>query len=253
MRASPPASRSTRSPGRAPDVDRGEIRKLAALEDTHWWYRERRHLLARQIRAMRPGRALDIGAAAGGNTRVLREHGWDATALEYDADGARIARERDLSVVRADALSLPFPDAGFDLVVAYDVLEHISDDGGAVEEICRVLRPGAAALVAVPRSSGWGSRARGRSAGTRDRSEVGVRPRAAPAVTSAGSRRPRRGAGGRRCGASGGSTTGPRPACPRSPTSGPRAPRRRRRDAGTWPSCTSDRSPRGDPAGRRRS
>jgi SAM-dependent methyltransferase len=131
-------------------VDRGEIRKLAALEDTHWWYRERRHLLARQIRTMRPGRALDIGAAAGGNTRVLREHGWDATALEYNEDGARIARERGLPVVRADALKLPFPDAGFDLVVAYDVLEHIDDDGGAVEEICRVLRPGATALVAVP-------------------------------------------------------------------------------------------------------
>lgn len=131
-------------------MDRGEIRKLAALEDTHWWYRERRHLLARQIRRMRPGRALDIGAAAGGNTRVLREHGWEATALEYSEAGARIARERDLPVVRADALKLPFPDTGFDLVVAYDVLEHIADDGGAAQEIFRVLRPGATALIAVP-------------------------------------------------------------------------------------------------------
>jgi SAM-dependent methyltransferase len=131
-------------------VDRGEIRKLADLEDTHWWYRERRHLLTRQIRGMRPGRALDIGAAAGGNTRVLREHGWDASALEYSADGARIARSRDLPVVRADALRLPFPDAGLDLVVAYDVLEHIADDDTAVQEIARVLRPGATALIAVP-------------------------------------------------------------------------------------------------------
>lgn len=131
-------------------MDRGEIRKLAALEDTHWWYRERRHLLARQIRGMRPGRALDIGAAAGGNTRVLHEHGWEATALEYSEAGARIARERHLPVVRADALKLPFPDAGFDLVVAYDVLEHIADDDGAAQEIFRVLRPGATALIAVP-------------------------------------------------------------------------------------------------------
>jgi len=131
-------------------MDRSEIRKLAALEDVHWWYRERRYLLARQIRTMRPGRALDIGAAAGGNTRVLRKRGWNAVALEYSEDGAQIARERGLPVVRADALTLPFPEASLDLVVAFDVLEHIPDDNKAVQEICRVLRPGSTALIAVP-------------------------------------------------------------------------------------------------------
>jgi len=131
-------------------VDRSEIRKTAALEDIHWWYRERRHLLARQVRAMSPGRALDIGAAAGGNTRVLIDRGWDAIALEYSEDGTRIALERGVPVVRADALTLPFPDACLDLVVAYDVLEHIQDDDRAVQEMCRVLRPGATALIAVP-------------------------------------------------------------------------------------------------------
>ena len=51
-----------------------EVRKLAALEDAHWWYRERRHLLAHGARAgCRPGAALDVGAAGGGNTRVLRD------------------------------------------------------------------------------------------------------------------------------------------------------------------------------------
>ncbi len=99
---------------------------------------------------MPPGRALDIGAAAGGNTRVLLDHGWDAIALEYSEDGTQIARERGLPVVQADALTLPFPDACLDLVVAYDVLEHIQDDDRAVQEICRVLRPGASALIAVP-------------------------------------------------------------------------------------------------------
>jgi SAM-dependent methyltransferase len=135
-------------------MDRSEIRKLAALEDTHWWYRERRFLLSRQIRAMQPGRALDIGAAAGGNTRVLLERGWNAVALEYSEDGAQIARERGLPVIRADALTLPFPDSSLDLVVAFDVLEHIEDDNQAAQEICRVLRPGSTALIAVPADPG---------------------------------------------------------------------------------------------------
>ncbi|MGW9194672.1 class I SAM-dependent methyltransferase [Micromonospora chersina] len=132
-----------------------EIRKLAALEDTHWWYRERRFLLGRALRRLaatgaRPGRALDIGAAGGGNTRVLRAHGWRPLALEYSAEGAGVARERGLHVIRADARHLPVPSAGLDLVVAFDILEHFDEDHLAAAEIRRVLRPGGTALIAVP-------------------------------------------------------------------------------------------------------
>lgn len=132
-----------------------EIRKLAALEDTHWWYRERRALLARALRHLaaagqRPGRALDIGAAGGGNTRVLRSHGWRAVAAEYSADGAEVARERGLTAIRADARYLPLTSACVDLVVAFDILEHIEEDHVAAAEIRRVLRPGATVLITVP-------------------------------------------------------------------------------------------------------
>jgi SAM-dependent methyltransferase len=136
-------------------VEATEIRKLAALEDTHWWYRERRALLARELRRLaasghRPGRALDIGAAGGGNTRVLRAHGWRPVALEYSEDGARVAAERGLNTMRADARLLPVQSASLDLVVAFDILEHIEEDHLAAAEIQRVLRPGGTALIAVP-------------------------------------------------------------------------------------------------------
>lgn len=127
-----------------------EVRKLAQLEDEHWWYRERRHLLARAITGLAPGRAIDIGAAGGGNTRVLREHGWDAVALEYGADGAAVAHERGLATLRGDATSLPLADDSLDLVIAFDVLEHLQDDDAAVAEVRRILRPGGTYLVAVP-------------------------------------------------------------------------------------------------------
>ena len=136
-------------------MDAGEIRKLAELEDKHWWYRERRTMLARTLDTLtrtgeKPGRALDIGAAGGGNTRVLRSRGWDATALEYGEEGARVARRRNIPVIRGDAVALPVADEAMDLVVAYDVLEHIEDDKSATNEIARVLRPGGTALIAVP-------------------------------------------------------------------------------------------------------
>ncbi len=127
-----------------------EVRKLAELEDEHWWYRERRHLLEREVRGLRPGTALDVGAAGGGNTRVLRRMGWRAIALEYGAEGAGVARERGLATLRGDATALPVADSSIDLVVAFDVLEHLDDDGAAVREVHRVLRRGGRYLVAVP-------------------------------------------------------------------------------------------------------
>jgi SAM-dependent methyltransferase len=127
-----------------------EVRKLAQLEDDHWWYRERRHLLAKAITGLTPGRAIDIGAAGGGNTRVLREHGWDAVALEYGAEGAEVAHGRGLATLRGDATRLPIADASLDLVISFDVLEHLHDDTAAVTEVLRVLRPGGTYLVAVP-------------------------------------------------------------------------------------------------------
>jgi SAM-dependent methyltransferase len=128
-----------------------ELQTLVTVEDHHWWYKERRALLARELRRLPvPGRALDIGAAGGGNTRVLRAYGWQALALEYAPTAALIARERGISVVRADARELPVKDSACDLVTAFDILEHIEEDYLAAAEIARVLRPGGVALIAVP-------------------------------------------------------------------------------------------------------
>jgi SAM-dependent methyltransferase len=127
-----------------------EVRKLAELEDDHWWYRERRHLLAKAIAGLVPGQALDIGAAGGGNTRVLRDHGWQAVALEYGSDGAEVAHERGLPTLRGDATNLPLADGSLDLVMAFDLLEHLHEDAAAVAEVHRVLKPDGTYLVAVP-------------------------------------------------------------------------------------------------------
>ncbi|MDQ6716229.1 MAG: class I SAM-dependent methyltransferase [Actinomycetota bacterium] len=127
-----------------------EVRKLAELEDTHWWYRERRHLLAKALSGVRPGDALDVGAAGGGNTRVLRDLGWRPVALEYGVEGAEVAHERGLQTLRADATRIPLADGSLDLVVAFDILEHIEDDELAVREVRRLLRPDGTYLIAVP-------------------------------------------------------------------------------------------------------
>jgi SAM-dependent methyltransferase len=91
--------------------------------------------------------------------------GADVIALDYDASEvatvtatfAAMAEAEEIPAgtrflaVRGDLRLLPFPDATFDHVVAAEVLEHISDDGSAMAEISRVLRPGGSVAVTVPR------------------------------------------------------------------------------------------------------
>jgi SAM-dependent methyltransferase len=131
-------------------VEGTEVRRLTEVEDRHWWYKERRHLLARAIAGLTPGVALDVGAAGGGNTRVLQAHGWQASALEYGPEGAQVCAERGIPVLRGDATRLPLAPESLDLVVAFDVLEHLDDDKAAATGVYEALRPGGTFLVAVP-------------------------------------------------------------------------------------------------------
>ena len=132
-------------------MDTAELQLLTSLEDHHWWYRERRAILRRELRRLPgPGQALDIGAAGGGNTRVLQAHGWQAIAVEYSDSVASVAYSRGICIIRADARELPVRSGTCGLVTALDVLEHIDEDYLAAAEIARVLQPGGTALIAVP-------------------------------------------------------------------------------------------------------
>jgi len=115
---------------------------------------------------LQPGdRALDMGCGGGRHAFEMYRRGGDVVA--FDRDGDELARVLDMframreagevpagaeaDVKQGDALSLPFADGEFDRVVAAEVLEHIPEDGAAIAELVRVLRPGGTLAVTVPR------------------------------------------------------------------------------------------------------
>lgn len=61
---------------------------------------------------------------------------------------------RQPEVLRLDLTQIASPDRSFDLVIANHVLEHVDDDGRALREIFRVLRPGGHAVLQTPYAAG---------------------------------------------------------------------------------------------------
>ena len=106
-----------------------------------------------------PGRAtLEIGSGEGRFGRELVRRGHRVTGVEPSPTLAALARE-SFEVVQADGAALPFPDASFDLVVAFMSLMDVDDVDGAVHEAARVLEPGrrfSAAIVHPVLSAGDG-------------------------------------------------------------------------------------------------
>lgn len=115
-------------------------------EPGYWWHDARTELLHAALGPWlgRPARVLDVGSADGPSAGWLYgEH--QRVALDTDPRGLTAGRD-----VCASALRLPFADATFDVVAAFDVIEHCEPEGGAVAELARVLRPGGRLLGSVP-------------------------------------------------------------------------------------------------------
>lgn len=95
------------------------------------------------------GRILDLGCGSGWSTRLFRDAGFDAVGLDLAREFEVESGER-LRFSTGDANSLPFDAASFDVVGAYQMLEHVADPRRTLDEIDRVLRPGGVVRIVGP-------------------------------------------------------------------------------------------------------
>jgi GT2 family glycosyltransferase/SAM-dependent methyltransferase len=120
-----------------------------------FFYREKMRAIHRVAPDLPAREVLEVGGGRSGLARLLYPRA-RVTTIDVDEEHATAEVNRDPQVrfVVADAADLPFPDAFFDVVTFFDVLEHIPADARAVDEALRVLRPGGFVLVTSP-SQHW--------------------------------------------------------------------------------------------------
>jgi SAM-dependent methyltransferase len=129
--------------------------QMAALDQRHWWYVARRKVLAglirRRVRPPANARILEIGCGTGHNLEMLGTFG-TVDALEVDETARALATKR----LAREVFCAPLPElAGipqthYDMVAAFDVVEHIPDDEAAIGSIARLLKPGGKLVLTVP-------------------------------------------------------------------------------------------------------
>jgi SAM-dependent methyltransferase len=109
-------------------------------------------VIARRLAEIRPGSVLEIGCGQGAvGARLARQAsylGVEPDALSYQTAAVRITAAGG-ELIKGDDRAVP-GGRSFDLVCAFEVLEHLEDDKAALTDWARFVRPGGYLLVSVP-------------------------------------------------------------------------------------------------------
>ena len=136
-------------------MERIVYEQMAELDQRHWWYCARRDVVAALIRrVVRPpanAAILEIGCGTGHNFPMLSQFG-HVDALELDDQARSIAEKRlGRSIMSAPLPELAgVPERHYDLVGAFDVIEHIDDDRASIASIAERLKRGGKFVMTVP-------------------------------------------------------------------------------------------------------
>lgn len=129
--------------------------RLAGIEQTNFWFRARNELIQWALRNYFPnaGSFFEVGCGTGFVLKGVRESRphLHLAGSEIFSDGLAFAKARlpGVDLYQMDARQIPF-ECEFDVIGAFDVLEHIAEDDAVLQQMFRATRPGGGVLMTVP-------------------------------------------------------------------------------------------------------
>lgn len=124
------------------------------FELLHWLAEARAALIPPAVRA--GAVLLDAGCGGGLLAPHVRRLGYRHVGVDLRRAGLEQSAGRGITPLLADVAALPLADGAFDVVVAGELLEHVTDRAAAVGELARVLRPGGLLVLDTVNSTALG-------------------------------------------------------------------------------------------------
>ncbi|ULE33229.1 class I SAM-dependent methyltransferase [Mycobacterium sp. IDR2000157661] len=127
-------------------------RTVPGLAEENYWFRRHEVVYARLADRCAGRDVLEAGCGEGYGADLIASVARHVTGLDYDEATVNHVRARypRVEMRHGNLASLPLGDGTVDVVVNFQVIEHLWDQGGFVAECLRVLRPGGVLLMSTP-------------------------------------------------------------------------------------------------------
>jgi SAM-dependent methyltransferase len=127
-------------------------RTIPDLDIENYWFR-RHQVVYRRLATRCVGRdVLEAGCGEGYGADLIADVARRVVAVDYDEAAVAHVRSRypRVEVMQANLVELPLPDASVDVLVNFQVIEHLWDQPQFADECARVLRPSGLLMMSTP-------------------------------------------------------------------------------------------------------
>ncbi|MEU6558751.1 class I SAM-dependent methyltransferase [Nocardia nova] len=127
-------------------------RTVPGIAEENYWFRRHEIVYARLLGRCTGATVLEAGSGEGYGANMIAGVAAEVIGLDYDSgavEHVRAAYPR-VRMIQGNLAELPLDDASVDVVVNFQVIEHLWDQGQFLRECLRVLRPGGELLISTP-------------------------------------------------------------------------------------------------------
>jgi SAM-dependent methyltransferase len=127
-------------------------RTVPGIAEENYWFR-RHEVVYRDLLSHCAGAVvLEAGSGEGYGANMIADVATSVIGLDYDSSAVEHVRARypRVDMRQGDLAELPLPDESVDIVVNFQVIEHLWDQPQFIRECLRVLKPGGRLLISTP-------------------------------------------------------------------------------------------------------